>query len=291
MAGENQPGMQCVEVEALLAEALDGTLQGQQLAGFEAHQQSCAACQGLLEEARAGMHWLKGLDEAEPPRHLVHNILAQTIGALPSEHVLPAPSSEGWFGKLKARLAPVFAPVATPRFAMSFGMAFFSITMLLGIAGFHMRDLRNLDLSSKGIMKTYYDTQARIARYYENMRLVYQIESRVRDLKRAATPETNSDNKQPQQQQQQQKQEAPATKNPSKSENRQDQNHSTPKYSRDNGQRELTVFPAVQMSAVSVDLTGGALGRAAAVPFPAERASARANGESVDQARLNRRTV
>jgi hypothetical protein len=291
MAGENQPGMQCVEVEALLAEALDGTLQGQQLAGFEAHQQSCAACQGLLEEARAGMHWLKGLDEAEPPRHLVHNILAQTIGALPSEHALPAPSSEGWFGKLKARLAPVFAPVATPRFAMSFGMAFFSITMLLGIAGFHMRDLRNLDLSSKGIMKTYYDTQARIARYYENMRLVYQIESRVRDLKRAATPETNSDNKQPQQQQQQQKQEAPATKNPSKSENRQDQNHSTPKYSRDNGQPELTVFPAVQMSAVSVDLTGGALGRAAAVPFPAERASARANGESVDQARLNRRTV
>jgi hypothetical protein len=293
MAGENQPGMQCVEVEALLAEALDGTLQGQQLASFEAHQQSCAACQGLLEEARAGMHWLKGLDEAEPPRHLVHNILAQTIGALPSEHVLPAPSSEGWFGKLKARLAPVFAPVATPRFAMSFGMAFFSITMLLGIAGFHMRDLRNLDLSSKGIMKTYYDTQARIARYYENMRLVYQIESRVRDLKRAATPENNSDNKQPpQQQQQQQKQEAPATKNPSKSENRQDQDRSTPKYSRDNGQPELTVFPAVQTSAVSVrDLTGGAFGRAAAVPFPAERASARANGESVDQARLNRRTV
>ena len=28
MAGENQSGMQCVEVEALLAEALDGTLQG-----------------------------------------------------------------------------------------------------------------------------------------------------------------------------------------------------------------------------------------------------------------------
>ena len=32
------------------------------------------------------MHWLKGLDDVEPPRNLVHNILAQTIGALPSEH-------------------------------------------------------------------------------------------------------------------------------------------------------------------------------------------------------------
>jgi hypothetical protein len=176
---------------------------------------------------------------------------------------------------------------------MSFGMAFFSITMLLGIAGFHMSDLRHLDLSSKGIMKTYYDSQARIIRYYENMRLVYQIESRVRDLKRAATPENNLDKKQPPQQQQQQKQEAPATKNPSKSENRQEQDHNSPKYSRDNRQPELTVFPAVQTSAVSVrDLTGGAFGcAAAAVPFPVEWACARANGESVDQARLNRRTV
>jgi hypothetical protein len=264
-------------------------LQGEQLIGFQAHQQSCASCRDMVEEARAGMQWLKGLDEAEPPVHLVHNILAQTIGALPSEHAVVAPRGEGWFEKLKARLAPVFAPVATPRFAMSFGMAFFSITMLLGIAGFHMSDLRHLDFSSKGIMKTYYDTEARIIRYYENMRLVYEIESRVRDLKRAATPENNSDNKQ---QQQQQKQEAPATKNPSKSENRQEPDHSAPKYSRQNGQPELVVFPAAQTSAASVrDLIGGAFARAAAIPFPSELASARENGEFVLQARLNRRTV
>ena len=34
MADEIQPGMQCVEVEALLAEALDGTLQGVTLGGL-----------------------------------------------------------------------------------------------------------------------------------------------------------------------------------------------------------------------------------------------------------------
>ncbi len=290
MAGENHPGMQCVEVEALLAEALDGTLQGEQLIGFEAHQQSCTSCRSVVEEAKAGMHWLKGLDEAEPPVHLVHNILAQTIGALPSEHAVVAPRGEGWFDKLKARLAPVFAPVATPRFAMSFGMAFFSITMLLGIAGFKMSDLRHLDLSSKGIMKTYYDTEARIIRYYENMRLVYEIESRVRDLKRAATPENNSGNQQ-QPQQQQQKQEAPATKNPSKSEIRQEQDQSTPKYSRENGQPKLVVVPGAKMSAAVVrDLTGGVPKRAAAVPFPSTLATRSSDGEIVLQARLNRRT-
>ncbi len=37
MAGENQFVVQCVEIEALLAEALDGTLQGPTLAAFEAH--------------------------------------------------------------------------------------------------------------------------------------------------------------------------------------------------------------------------------------------------------------
>ena len=224
MAGDLQSGMQCVEVEALLAEALDGTLQGSRLAAFEAHQQSCASCRAMVEEARAGMLLMQGLDEAEPPRNLVHNILAQTIGALPSEHIVPVQRGEGWLEKLRGRLAPLFGPVATPRFAMSFGMAFFSITMLLGIAGFHMSDLRHLDLSSKGVMKAYYATEAKVIRYYENMRLVYEIESRVHDLKRAATPA----NKQPQQQQ-----EAPATnpKNPSKSELRRNDQPQTPNQS------------------------------------------------------------
>jgi hypothetical protein len=268
MAGENQSGMQpgspesgasarpameCVEVEALLAEALDSTLRGEMPAAFEAHQQSCTACRTAFEEAKAGMNWLQELDEIEPPRNLVHNILAQTIGALPSEHIVPVSSGEGWLEKLKGRLAPMFAPIATPRFAMSFGMAFFSITMLLGIAGFHFADIQHLDVSSKGVRRTYYDAQARVMRYYENLRLVYEIESRVRDLRRAATPD-NQDNEQ----QQPQQQKAPATdsgsspKNPSKSEMQQQPNHnSNPKnYSRDQGEPVLAVFPAVMLAVV-----------------------------------------
>src|SRR5271166_7018265 len=100
MASENQPGMQCVEAEALLAEAIDGTLHGSILAAFEAHRDSCPACRTMLEEASSGMHWLKGLDEAEPPRNLVHNILAQTIGVLPSESAIVVPKGEGWFERL-----------------------------------------------------------------------------------------------------------------------------------------------------------------------------------------------
>jgi hypothetical protein len=229
MHSENQSGMQCVECEGLLAEAIDGVLHGSTLATFEAHRQSCAACRAMVEEATAGMHWLKGLDEVEPPRHLVHNILTQTIGALPSEHAIISPQGDGWLDRLKGRLAPIYAPVATPRFAMSFGMAFFSITMLLSIAGLHISDLRRLDLSSKGIAKTYASTQARVLRYYDNIRLVYEIESRVRDLRRVATPEKQ--------------QEEPTPKNQPKSDNRQDKDRRNQNYSRDANQPELAASP------------------------------------------------
>ena len=229
MPSENQSGMQCVECEGLLAEALDGALHGSTLAAFEAHQQSCTACRTMVEEATAGMHWLKGLDEVEPPRHLVHNILAQTIGALPSEHAVISPRGEGWLDKVKGRLAPIFAPVATPRFAMSFGMAFFSITLLLSIAGLHISDLRRLDLSSKGIAKTYSSTQARVIRYYDNLRLVYEIESRVRDLRQGTAPEKQPDEAAP--------------KNPPKSD-QQEKNRTNQNYSREPNQPELAVSPA-----------------------------------------------
>jgi hypothetical protein len=231
MRSENQSEMQCVECEGLLAEAIDGGLHGTTLAAFEAHQQSCPACRTMVEEATAGLHWLKGLDEVEPPRHLVHNILAQTIGALPSEHAVVPQRGEGWLDKVKGRLAPIFAPVATPRFAMSFGMAFFSITLLLSIAGLHLSDLRRLDLSSKGIAKTYSSTQARVIRYYDNLRLVYEIESRVRDLRRVAAPEK-------------QQPEEPTPKTQPKSDNQQDKNRSNQNYSRDANQPELAASPA-----------------------------------------------
>jgi hypothetical protein len=38
------------------------------------------------------------------------------------------------------------------------------------------------------LRRTYYTTTARVVKYYENIRLVYEIESRVQELKKATTP-------------------------------------------------------------------------------------------------------
>ena len=231
MADQIQPGMQCVEVEALLADAIDGTLHGATLAAFEAHQHSCPACAAMYQEAAAGLHWLKGLEDVEPPKNLVHNILAQTIGSVSEASTQVVTAGESWPEKLKARIAGVFAPVMTPRFAMSFGMAFFSITMLANIVGIHAGDLKHLDMSTKGLQKTYYSTQARVVRYYENIRLVYEIESRVRDLRRAAEPVKQEEESTP--------------KNPKKT-GSQEQNRKYQNYSRDAGQPVLARCPAVE---------------------------------------------
>jgi hypothetical protein len=72
---------------------------------------------------------------------------------------------------------------------MSFGMAFFSISVLLNLAGFKTSDLKRLDLRPSALIRGYYETQGKIVKYYENIRFVYEIESRVQQLKKATTPE------------------------------------------------------------------------------------------------------
>jgi Putative zinc-finger len=203
-------GMQCHEFESLLADAIDGILSGSQLDRFQAHARSCSACGPLLAEVEAGRNWLKDLAEVSPPASLVTNILASTTGVdthrlrvnLGAQRV--PRSSSAWIERAQAwasgalqpvlgrTWAQVWATMRQPRFAMSFGMAFFSISVALSILGVKPADLAHIDLRPAAIRHTYYNTQARVVRYYENIRFVYEVESRVRELKRNVAPAETS---------------------------------------------------------------------------------------------------
>jgi hypothetical protein len=189
MAGESKNGMQCAEFEALLSEAVEQALSGSQLESFQAHAQLCAVCGPLLAEAEAGHRLLKSLEEVEPPANLVHNILVATTGresrSVRKRGISWKDSATGW---LRPIFAPVFAMARQPRFAMSFGMAFFSLSITLSVAGVKVTDLRHADLRPSALRRTYYETTGRIVKYYDNIRFVYQIESRLREFKRATTP-------------------------------------------------------------------------------------------------------
>jgi len=71
---------------------------------------------------------------------------------------------------------------------MSFGMAFFSLSISLSIAGVRLGDVRHVDLRPSAIRRAYYETSGKVVKYYQNIRFVYEIESRVREFKRATTP-------------------------------------------------------------------------------------------------------
>ncbi len=188
MYGENQSEMQCAEFEALVADALDGTLTGAQREAFDRHLAACSHCAPLYAEAEVGLRWLELLkaEEVEPPEPLLANILKATSWAqLPVREARPP-----WWQWM--RETPVFAAVLQPRFAMSFAMAFFSVTVLLNLSGLKLRDVRHLDLRPSAVVRGFYETQGKVVKYYENIRFVYEIESRVRDLKRATTPEQPS---------------------------------------------------------------------------------------------------
>ena len=193
MTGETHNGMQCNEFEALLFDALDRKLSPEADARFRAHARSCTKCGPMFTEIEAGQRWMKALDEVEPPVNLVHNILAATTG-LPSHRLEEYPAAyKPSFGErvrewLDSLWTPVWVTVRQPRFAMSFGMAFFSLSVALSVAGVKPTDIKQADLSRTGLRRTYYTTQARVVKYYENIRLVYEIESRVQEFKKVTRP-------------------------------------------------------------------------------------------------------
>jgi len=188
--------MQCNEFDALLTDAIDGVLTGGELDRFQAHARSCRACGPLFAEVEAGREWLKGLPEVEPPARLVANILASTTGVdtqrLRVTVRQPQPQVS-WLERLQASLfgylEPIWGIVRQPRFAMSFGMAFFALSVGLTVAGVKPNDLRQISLRPAAIRHTYYSTQARVVRYYENARIVYEVQSRLREFRRSAPAE------------------------------------------------------------------------------------------------------
>lgn len=173
---------ECARCEAMLAEAVDGTLPTAQLAQFERHLAGCASCSERLVEARLGAGWMKELQACppEPSTELMERILAQTSGE--KRPLGKAVSRRGpvaaWFGWLEQ-------VVLQPRLVMTAAMAFFSIALTLNLAGIRVQDLRLSSLRAGSLQREFYSANVRVVQYCEGLRVVYVVESRVRDLQGA----------------------------------------------------------------------------------------------------------
>ena len=181
----------CGQWETLLADALDGLLKPEDEATFAEHMAGCKACTALFDEARRGREWLEFLSpEPEVPAGLLDKILAQTgpgqvagYGLISGEaKALPMPPAwqrPGFMGQVRR--------FAEPRLLMTAAMAFFSIALTLNLTGVRISSVRLSDLRPTAIrsfMERRLNTASvPIVRYYDHLRFVYEIESRMRELR------------------------------------------------------------------------------------------------------------
>jgi hypothetical protein len=82
--------------------------------------------------------------------------------------------------------------MAESRILMTLAMAFFSIALTLNLTGVRLNQLKLSDLSPSALATSlshqYYTTSAHLTRYYLNLRIVYELESRVNEM----MPKSNS---------------------------------------------------------------------------------------------------
>jgi hypothetical protein len=201
----------CGQWETLLVDALDGVLRPEDEGTFSAHMASCPDCAELFEQARRGREWLEFLaPEPEVPAYLLDRILVET-GHGKSEKGIFAPgkligaggpaTALGTGGNvlpmIPAWQQPGFAAsmrrFAEPRLLMTAAMAFFSIALTLSLTGVRFTAIKLTDLRPASVRsaleKRIMTASTPIVRYYDHLRFVYEVESRVRELRRSTEGE------------------------------------------------------------------------------------------------------
>jgi anti-sigma factor RsiW len=202
----------CFVCEAMLPEAVDGTLSEAEQRAFDKHVAGCVECANELAEARRGAAWLGMLKARtpEPPAGLLAKILAETTGAQPiaavapvavwpvwahwprATDLTPAKPQRGW-AAVRGQLGAVFSietarSTFQPRMAMTAAMAFFSIALTLNLTGVRLSNIRAASFTPSGLRRTAADASASATRMFQNNRAVYQVESRLSDLRNDDAP-------------------------------------------------------------------------------------------------------
>ncbi len=170
--------MTCAELELQLCDYIDGALAAETRAAAERHLSGCSSCAELARDAQAVVGFLARVAEPEPPRSLVTQILQQ-IPVREEVSVKAKKAAAGLLGRW-------FRPVLQPRVVMGMAMTVLSFAMLGRFAGIEARQLRPGDLNPVKVWEATEDklhqSWVRAVKYYESLRFVYEIQSRLREL-------------------------------------------------------------------------------------------------------------
>jgi hypothetical protein len=166
-----------IELENLASDYLEGLLAPAARVLVEAHLAECPGCRELMADVRQAMELCRAAEDVEPKPWLVSKILLATVG----ERKLT------WFEKIAVQVRLLLQP----RVAYPIAMTVFTFSVIVNAAGLNLRSLRFEDLNPR----TWIDradrqghlVMARAEKYYYDLRVVVEIESRFRQL-RGQTP-------------------------------------------------------------------------------------------------------
>lgn len=173
----------CEIVEERLSEHLDGMLSAEEERSLAAHIERCTRCSALVTQVSGMLTSVHRLWPLQEPADLVPKILDQTLGPRRAKPQKWA----GWLGWLR--------PVLQPRLAMGFATAGLALFFTLQAAGVSLewKDLtpKNLFFQTNRHAHLLY---ARGAKFVNDLRVVYEIQSRLQsasEKERETEPKQN----------------------------------------------------------------------------------------------------
>ena len=162
-----------LELENLASEYLEGQLDAAHRTQVEAHLAECSACRELMADLRHTLEICGSAEDPEPAPWLISKIMLATVGE----------RKPTW----REQVAAFFRPSVQPRVAYAVAMAIFSFSIIVNAAGLNLRNLTLQDLNPRTWMyeaqRTGHLLYARAEKYYYDLRVVYEIESRFRKLR------------------------------------------------------------------------------------------------------------
>ena len=184
--------MNCAELEILICDYVDGTLAAAQRAEVERHLAACRNCAELARDSAAALAFMQSAAEVVPPPELITRILHDSPWR---QTGVVRQGTRSWLRK-------VLRPLVQPKFAMGMAMTILSFSLLKPFVAPGLRQLKPEDLRPSAVWAAVDDqahrTWARTVKYYENLKVVYQIQTMLRQWQQqdeeqrpAATPDNN----------------------------------------------------------------------------------------------------
>jgi len=141
----------------------------------EQHLTDCPACAELARDSADALAFIARAADVEAPPELITRLL------------FDAPWSKGK-PKSKARtwVAALLSPILQPRFAMGMAFTILSLAMLAQLlvpGGLRQPTLSDLEPARiwAGLEQNVYRAWARSVKYYDNLKVVYQIQTTLRE--------------------------------------------------------------------------------------------------------------